>query len=480
MNEDDDGIFKKKKSNEPQTLAYQISNQTPKISFQKYNINRRMSSAIQDRFLSNERTPQAHHISNNNTSFSNTTRNNKYKTLDNAFYDFPITINNFANTFSFNFHGAFTSTFKTPKKGNYMNYNRNISLPKPVIIETVLDAPSVVDEYPSQLVDISNDNSIIVALGSSVYLWQNGDVKEILESVNNINSVCWAGDNSNVIISAQGQVELWDVNKCEIVRSFCPHNGIVGTIDVSHLGNRIATGGCDSVINISDIRSTISEPYYGNYGEVSAVKWSPDGTTLASSSHIIYDNNEGNSGDDSNRSYTKYESKVKIWNNNSVKTIFKSTYSQNTPIKSGVITSLAWQSYQVLITGDDSEQGIVNYIPVLSTNDYKYFSTNSPVSSISWNKKWGLAIAHKGNCENNNTNENYHSCNWEIRNNDFKRIASVGGSNGNIINIVSNYDDSMIVTISSDESLRKYDIYDSHSKSKMKKPSDDSFQMFVR
>ncbi|OHS96883.1 hypothetical protein TRFO_01968 [Tritrichomonas foetus] len=413
------------------TIRNILTYETPSLSLQKYPMKRRTSSNAKDRFLTMDRKA----LNRDNFDFFSflESPNDVFigsqtmppKNFINMLSTPSSTKYNNINSSSRKIHGS----FRSPGSQNKFGHNRK-NLIKPKIIETILEAPDVINEFPSQLIDISNKNSIIVALGSAVYLWQKGNVTEVLESELDINSVCWVDDH--VVISAKGQVELWDVNKCQIIRSFVPHDNHVGSIS-SFGGYRIATGGDDSIINISDVRSNTHEPLFGLHGEVTNVKWSPDGSNLASISDV--------------------DEKVMIWGNNGMKSIF------NNKGNSCDITSLAWQSYHVVITADDSENGNVRYIPIQSHDELKTFQTGAPISSISYTPKWGLAIAHRGM-----------SAYWEIRNSDFKRNAYVGGNVGDIINIVSSSDDSLIATIAIDDTMRTYDLKDETTPSYDERP----------
>lgn len=406
-----------------------IDNASSSLSFPKYSIRRRCSTCTKDRFCVDDRGYKK------KVSFFEAIYGNE--AVSNAQLFNPMTPNctRFPNQFtpsSFKFSPKNCSSSSTKKflcspYGHKYNH-----LKKPRIIETILDAPDVVNEFPSQLIDVSSTNSIIVALGSCVYCWKKGVVTEILQSESLINAVCWM--DNNVVISAKGNVELWDVNQCKIIRSFQRHSDKVGTISTT-CGNRVATGGRDSAIYVTDIRNNHFDPLIGHRGEITSVKWSPEGTFLASCSDA--------------------DSKIIIWKNNEIKSILKDSRFQMNEESEGnyysnnKITSLAWQSHHVLIAGDDSERGTVRYIPIHSNDDEKWFDTNCAISDISWSKKWGLAISHKGV-----------NSFWEIRNNEFQRNAMVNGNMGDIVNIVTSEDDSLVATISIDETLRTYDLKD--------------------
>lgn len=402
------------------------------ISAPKYSLKRRCSTCMKDRFCANDRGSKK-------VSFLEAIYGNDG--VSNSPFFNPITPNcsRFPSQMtpsSFKFSPKNCASTNAKKFLCCQHYaHKNNLQKKPRIIETILDAPDVINEFPSQLIDISNTNSIIVALGSSVYCWRKGIVTEILQSETLINSVCWM--ENNAVISAKGNVELWDVNQCKIVRSFQRHNDRVGTISTT-CGSRVATGGRDSVIYVTDIRCNSFDPLINHHGEITSVKWSPEGTFLASCSDS--------------------DSRITIWKNNEIKSVLKDSRTQANDENESYynlnkITSLAWQSHHVLITGDNSARGAVRYIPIHSNDDEKCFYTNSPISDLSWSKKWGLAISHKGV-----------NAFWEIRNNEFQRNAMINGNMGDIVNIVTSEDNSLVATISVDETLRTYDLKDmSHS-----------------
>ena len=412
-------------------MHFIIGNATSSHSIPKYSLRRRCSTCAKDRFCVDDRGVKK-------VSFFEAIYGNESVSNSPFFNTMTPNCTRFVSQHtpsSFKFSPKNCASSSTKKFLCSQHSHKSSLQRKPRIIETILDAPDVVNDFPSQLIDISNTNSIIVALGSSVYCWRKGIVTEILQSETLINSVCWM--DNNVVISAKGNVELWDVNQCKIIRSFQRHNDKVGTISTT-CDCRVATGGRDSVIYVTDIRCNAFDPLINHHGEITSVKWSPEGTFLASCSDS--------------------DSKITIWKNNEVKSVLKDSRFQTNDdndgnINSNRIASLAWQSHHVLITGDSSNRGTVRYIPIHSNDDEKWFYTNSPISDISWSKKWGLAISHKGV-----------NSFWEIRNNEFQRNTMVNGNMGDIVNIVTSEDNSLVATISVDETLRTYDLKDmSHS-----------------
>jgi hypothetical protein len=48
------------------------------------------------------------------------------------------------------------------------------------VISRVLDAPDVLTKHPAKLIDFNDMNQLAVALGASVYIWEDGDVMQLM------------------------------------------------------------------------------------------------------------------------------------------------------------------------------------------------------------------------------------------------------------------------------------------------------------
>jgi WD40 repeat protein len=83
--------------------------------------------------------------------------------------------------------------------------------------DKILDAPDLVDDYYLNLLDWSSTNTVAVALGQSVFLWNasTGATHKLVETTgsgNIVTSLAWASNGNSLAIGTHSaEVQLWDV-----------------------------------------------------------------------------------------------------------------------------------------------------------------------------------------------------------------------------------------------------------------------------
>lgn len=191
--------------------------------------------------------------------------------------------------------------------------------------ERVLDAPSLLDDYYLNLLDWSSSNLLSIALSNAVYVW-NATTSEITKLVeldeDLITSVSWAQtgpylgtkdtchfthlrffqvflrklllfinvDSFSLLLSCvcpavgtdSSEIHLWDVEKCKLLRRFRAHNSRVGALAWNF--NILSSGSRDTTICHHDVRvqNALISVMSHHEQEVCGLKWSHDGTQLAS------------------------------------------------------------------------------------------------------------------------------------------------------------------------------------------------------
>jgi cell division cycle 20, cofactor of APC complex len=158
----------------------------------------------------------------------------------------------------------------------------------PTCPSRVLDAPELLDDYYLNLLSWSKDNIIAIALKNALYLWNASDGSNqklmTLDGPDDvITSVQWSGRDSILSVGTNtNAVQLWDVSKSVCVRQMGGHTSRVSAL--SWKDSLLTSGGRDSIILNHDTRARnhVQFKYAGHQQEVCGLKWSPDGTTLAS------------------------------------------------------------------------------------------------------------------------------------------------------------------------------------------------------
>ncbi|KAF8069619.1 CDC20-2 [Scenedesmus sp. PABB004] len=160
----------------------------------------------------------------------------------------------------------------------------------PTTQERILDAPDLVDDYYLNLLDWSSGNTVAVALGPTVYLWNaaSGTIDELCTSPNEgdyITSVQWAADSTHLAVgTSTAKVQIWDAARAKQVKELPGHTNRVSALAWNNA--ILSSGGRDSLVCNWDVRLRKHEACVatlrGHDQEVCGLKWSPNGTQLAS------------------------------------------------------------------------------------------------------------------------------------------------------------------------------------------------------
>lgn len=149
----------------------------------------------------------------------------------------------------------------------------------------ILDAPNLQDDFYLNLLDWSDRNQIAVALDSSVYLWSgcSSDITRLYSTTQINDYICslsFCDHNKMAVGNSQGQVRLFDITKKKKISCFEGHYGRVGSLDWSN--GLLASGSRDGNVVIWDPRVGQVARYKAHSQEICGLKWSPDGSYIAS------------------------------------------------------------------------------------------------------------------------------------------------------------------------------------------------------
>ena len=154
--------------------------------------------------------------------------------------------------------------------------------------ERVLDAPGLVDDFYLNLLSWSAQNAVAVALEGATYIWRadTGSVSQLGDvspTGTFVSSVDFSNDGLFLGIGLDsGEVELWDVETGQKLRSMTGHQAQVGTLSWH---NHILSSGCgDGSIWHHDVRVSRHKvmELVGHTGGICGLKWRSDGELLAS------------------------------------------------------------------------------------------------------------------------------------------------------------------------------------------------------
>ena len=308
-----------------------------------------------------------------------------------------------------------------------------------------LPAPNLIDDFYLNLLDWSSKNQIAVGCSSSVVLWNNNKTQsetlfsyDIIEentiqnNENNnkyVSSLIWSEEGDKLAVgNSCGAVELYDINKKELICSFKGHSKRVGV--VSWNKNIISSGSKDFSIITRDIRckdndENIIKKFLGHQQEVCGLKWSFDGTQLASG------------GNDNN---------LMVWSLHSNKPLM----CNNDHI--AAVKAIAWSPHQhnILASGGGTADRTIRF---WNTNNFEQIfkiDTGSQVCNLVFSKSSNELVSTHG-YSLNQINV------WKLPH--MQKIATLTGHSFRVLYLSLSPDGQSIVTGAGDKTLKFWNIF---------------------
>lgn len=327
--------------------------------------------------------------------------------------------------------------------------------------ERILDAPEIGNDWYLNLIDWSAANVLAIALNTTCYLWDasNGRTVEFMNvgENNQITSVNWSQDGNYLAVGTRdGVVELWDTVEQKKLRNMRGHAARVGSLSWNNFV--LSSGSKDSEIHNHDVRQKehcISVFSASGSQEICGLKWSPDGTQLAS-------------GDNGNL--------VRVWDINTPMGVspLKHTFAEHT----GAVKALAWCPWQkdLLATGGGSADRKICFWNTNTGALLNSIDTQAQVSALQWSKNPNckeIVSAH-GYSQNQLMVWKYPS---------MVKVAELHSHEQRVLNMCMSPDGTTVVSAGADESLRFWRIFENEVASKPKTEvatSSSNFSKFIR
>eukprot|EP01006_Ploeotia_vitrea_P060181 TRINITY_DN75446_c0_g1_i1.p1 TRINITY_DN75446_c0_g1~~TRINITY_DN75446_c0_g1_i1.p1 ORF type:complete len:495 (-),score=30.89 TRINITY_DN75446_c0_g1_i1:398-1882(-) len=293
--------------------------------------------------------------------------------------------------------------------------------------ERILDAPDLLDDYYLNLLDWSVFNMLVVALNQTVYLW-NADTGDILplhttsDEDNIITSVAWANDSNTLAVGVNtSEVQLWDTAAIKQLRTLKGHAGRVGSL--SWNTSIVASGSRDSSVLIHDTRaaSSVVATLTGHSQEVCGLRWSYDGSQLASG---------GN------------DNVLNIWDHTRWDRSRLSLRSHCAAVK-----ALGWSPHQnnLLASGGGTQDRTLRFWNTSSGTCLHSIDTKSQVCAVIWSKHSNELVTSHGFSENQLSIWKYPS---------LKKIADLTGHTSRVLHLAMSPDGQTVVSAAGDETIR--------------------------
>ncbi len=301
----------------------------------------------------------------------------------------------------------------------------------------VLDAPQLKDDFYLSLVDWSAQNVLAVGLGSSVYMWSacTSTVTKLCDvgDDNCVTSVAWTQRGSYLAVGTNvGDIQLWDATRCRKVRTMSGHQARVGCMHWN--GRVLATGSKDHSIYLRDVRAP--EPWTthlrAHRQEVCGMKWSIDGTQLAS-------------GGNDNMLY--------IWNAQGGSPVIEFTDHK------AAVKAVDWSPHErgLLASGGGTADRHIRFWNSIHVENKHAVDTGSQVCNLLWSHNVNELVSTHGYSQHQIVVWRYPS---------MTRVATLTGHTYRVLYLAMSPDGQTIVTGTGDETLRFWETFPSNSKHK--------------
>jgi len=299
--------------------------------------------------------------------------------------------------------------------------------------ERVLDAPNLRDDFYLSLLDWSVGNMIALALDGSLYTWNPINMEANLmvdySPAKYISSVSWSNTAPQYIGlgTSTCEIQIWDTEKKLQIRSLTGHSARVGCLSWNN--HILSSGSLDSSIINYDLRvpSPIICQFSNHEGEVCGLKWSPDGSKLAS-------------GGNDNR--------LNIWTLHSPSSPL---YTRND--HQACVRALAWCPWRIelLASGGGSADRTIKFWNTATGTCLNSIDSESQVSALTWSKHTKEIISAHGFSK-------YSLIVWKYPS--MTSVAELLGHEQRVLHVSLSPDGSTLVSASADETLRFWRICD--------------------
>ena len=308
-----------------------------------------------------------------------------------------------------------------------------------------LPALNLMDDFYLNLLDWSSKNQIAVGCTSSVILWNNNKTQSetlftydtteqnsLSTNENNnkyVSSLIWSEDADRLAVgNSYGLVELYDINKKKLISSYKGHSYRVGVVSWNR--NLISSGSKDYSIITRDIRckdneENIIRKFYGHQQEVCGLKWSFDGSQLASG------------GNDNN---------LMVWSLHSNKPLM----CNNDHI--AAVKAIAWSPHQhnILASGGGTADRTIRFWNTNTFEQIYKIDTGSQVCNLVFSKSTNELVSTHG-YSLNQINV------WKLPN--MQKIATLTGHSFRVLYLSLSPDGQSIVTGAGDKTLKFWNIF---------------------
>ena len=294
----------------------------------------------------------------------------------------------------------------------------------------------------SRSLPVSLSREPAVALGDSVYLWNatTGAITPLMQTAGSgchVTAISWAprGQPLMAIGTSDHKVQIWDTNKCRMVRSMQGHCGRVGVLAWNNC--MLTSGSRDASIMYRDTRAPSREvtTLQGHAQEVCGLKWSLSGSQLASG---------GN------------DNLLNIWDERRL--------PSGPPLfvldqHKAAVKALAWCPWQrhVLASGGGTADRMIRFWDLKTGHFVNAVDTHSQVCALQWSMHDKELVSSHGYSHNQLILWKYPS---------MVKVAELTGHTSRVLHMAQSPDGQTVVSAAADETLRFWRILGSDAQSR--------------
>jgi cell division cycle protein 20 (cofactor of APC complex) len=255
-----------------------------------------------------------------------------------------------------------------------------------------------------------------------------------------ISSVAWSPDSSSIIIgTSDNQILLWDAIAQRQLRRIEAHSDRVSALSWQN-SNCFSSAGRDTTIVHHDIRSpqgvATRLPSEHEY-EICGLKWSPDGSQLASGSN---------------------SNSINIWDPRNPEKCLH-TFDQHT----AAVKALAWCPWKrnLLASGGGTGDRTIKFWDTAAGSNLGSITTKAQITSVLWSKSSRELISSHGFT----VDEQVTHCTIDVwKYPSMQNIGKLSGHLDRILHTAISPDGTTVVSLSVDETIRFWDVFDSIGK----------------
>ncbi|KAM4577086.1 cell division cycle protein 20 homolog B-like [Odontesthes bonariensis] len=306
-----------------------------------------------------------------------------------------------------------------------------------------LGAPSLLNDYYTNLLDCSCNGMIALALGSSVYLWNSEtrslvghfepspDPGQLRSETLSISCLCWSRDGRALCIgNRRGEMQLWDVDHKHSMRNLRTHLSVVSALSWKQ---QLLSSGCalGHIHHLDPRAPTCVVGAAVQKGSICSLQWSPGDDRLAS----------GSTG-----------GLLHIWDND-ITGIKRSRQPVMTMEQPSAVKALGWCPWQrhVIATGGGWKDGELRLWDTQSGSCLTSANTNSQICSLRWADKKRYLVTGHGLPHHQVT-----SWKWEFPS--LRRIDQLTGHFQRVLHLAINPDNTHIFSAGADQCFHIWDL----------------------